>query len=44
MTDNLCVDDDPDYGAEVVVNEPLPQPTDPAQVPPDQGDAGKAEA
>lgn len=40
------VDDDPEYTDDVAddrsVDEPLPEPTDPAQVPADEGDAGAA--
>lgn len=44
MTDAQSVDDDPDYELETVASDSLPEPTDPARVPPDEGDAGKAEA
>lgn len=44
MSDNRPADDDADYENETVPNEALPEPTDPSQVPPDEGDAGKAEA
>lgn len=44
MTDNPYADDDPDYENEAVADDSLPEPTDPSIVPPDEGDAGKAEA
>lgn len=37
-------DEDPDYENEATGDEDLPEPTDPTQVPPDEGDAGKADA
>jgi hypothetical protein len=41
MPDTPEVETDPDYKDEQDVDEePLPQATDPSQVPPDEGDAG----
>lgn len=37
------IDDDPTYADDRDPDEELPEPTDPATIPPDEGDAGKGD-